>query len=468
MITVLGFLLLVAGIAFLAMRPYLSQEEIVQKETDKFGRENTKVTPKSSPILLSFSRKPIAITFALLGFLLMIQTSFWFYARDGFQYRIVTPTGGKYAVFTQGVKFVMPMSKIQEWQKYFDIKTINDGEPTEGVEGVIKGGIPMRFIDQVTADVQVSVRMQMPSDEESFLRLAQEFRHPENLVNNTLVPTVREQVINTGYMFAAQDYISGSAADFRATLDEQLKDGGYSVEKKEFNDTTYLNMDIKQEGDRQIKDIRTRYEVTKRLNAQGKPIRNPHDITKNNVKVSQVIVDAVELEAAFKKRLEAQRDISAQKRIEMEKIETAKAEQQRIVAEGERDKAKERAVQEKEQVGVLIAIETKLKQEETNKKLAQIQLETERLKAQSVKVSADAEAEKNRKLVFAGLTPQERAEWEYKTAVGVAEKFAGPNGLQLPTTYMSGGGDSKGGGNDALQQIMTMMLAKQLDSKGNK
>jgi len=460
MIAVLGLLLLVAGIVFLAMRPYLQTEDKTETVTDRFDREQTVKTPKSSPVLLSLSRRPIAIGFTIIGFILMIQSSFWFYARDGFQYRIVSPTGTKYAIFNQGVKFVMPMSKIQEWQKYFDIKSVNEGESTEGIEGVIKGGVPMRFIDQVTADVQVSVRMEMPSDEESFLRLAQEFRHPENLVNNTLVPTVREQIINTGYMFAAQDYISGSAADFRSTLDEQLKYGGFSVEKKEYNDTTFLNVNIKQEAtDRQIKDINTRYKVTKRLGADGKPIRNDHDIKKNNIIVSQVIVDEVILEEAFKKRLEKQRDISAQKRIEIEMIETAKAAQQRIVAEGERDKAAERAVQEKEQVGVLIAIETKLKQEETNKKLAQIQLETQEINTKKVKEEANGQYYKNLKLVQAGLTPQEKALWKYRSDSVTSANFSK---MTPPNVVINGG---SGSGNDLTNSLIQAEMAKKLMNK---
>ena len=38
-------------------------------------------------------------------------------------------------------------------------------------------------------------------------------------------------------------------------------------------------------------------------------------------------------------------------------------------------------------------------------------LEANRLKSQSVKVLADAQAYKNSRLVSAGLTPQEKAEW---------------------------------------------------------
>ena len=52
-----------------------------------------------------------------------------------------------------------------------------------------------------------------------------------NLVNNTIVPTVKEQLINTAYMFAAQDYISGEAQNFRQVFEEQLKGGAFAVEK---------------------------------------------------------------------------------------------------------------------------------------------------------------------------------------------------------------------------------------------
>ena len=72
-------------------------------------------------------------------------------------------------------------------------------------------------------------------------------------------------------------------------------------------------------------------------------------------------------EKVFKERLEKQRDESAKRQLEQQKIETAKSTQLRIVAEGERDKAQERVNQEKEQVKKLIAIETRLKEEKTNK-----------------------------------------------------------------------------------------------------
>jgi hypothetical protein len=390
-----------------------------------------------------------------LGMFLTLSNYLFFYSRFGHQYYLVYPTGGWSTVFTSGFKFRW-FATIQEWQKEIDIKVVDDNEPTEGIEGVIADkvtfqsasgreggkeifpGIGITFIDRVGAAVRVSVRMKMPEDPETFRALAESFRNPQNLINNTLIPTIKEQISNTGYMFAAQDYISGAATDFRQAVDDQLKYGGYSTQRIEFNDTIYSA--IQESGPRSIREINTRYKIIRKVDKDGVLIRIPHEITKNKVMVTQVIVDDVYPEPAFKERLEAQRDISAQKRIEMEKIETAKAEQQRIIVEGERDKAKERVDQEREQVKQLIAIETQLKQETTRKQLAEIALQTARLESEQNLVRERAQAEANRLKVAAGLTPQERAQIQKEIAIGVAEKIST---MQLPQVYIEGGADGK-------------------------
>lgn len=462
LLAVLGFVALAVGLTMILWNP---PNEIKETVRGRYGEQDQEVVV-SLPHALAFL-KNWKKGFAVLGVVFILLSASLMYARPGHAYYVVSPFGTESEIFSSGYKFVWPFSKVQEWQDYIDVKVVTEGEPTEGIEGIIVDGIPIRFIDQVAATVKISARFQIPKDPGSFRALAKEFRHPANLVNNTLIPTIKEQTINTGYMFMAQDYISGSASDFRQVLDDQLKNGGFSVEKKEYIDTTYVNSPIQQEDtQRTIGEIRTRYQLTKRLR-DGLPIRIPHDITKNNIIVSQVIVDEVSLEPAFKQRLEEQRDISAKKRVEIEKIETAKASQQRIIAEGERDKAAERATQEKEQVKKLIAIETRLKEEETNKKLAAIQLETEDLKARAVKVNADAEAYKNQRLVQAGLTPQERAEWNYKTTVDSWARIAGPTGFKMPETYVGGSG---AGGKSGDQDVLTLILVEMMkgNSKTNK
>lgn len=439
--TTIGIILAIVGLIFYLLRPHLSEENVFEGET--------KISSKAPPILLMFSQKTASAIF-IFGILFGMIPYLFFWAEPGYQYFLVHPSGNTGAITSQGIKW-RGFAKITPWQKYIDVKVLTDDEVATDIEGVMSP-IPIRFIDQVTAEVIISGRFQLPIDEESFIKLAVKFRTMNNLVQNTLVPTVREQSNNTGYMFSAQDYISGEAQNFRQTLDEQLKYGAYKVEKLEHVDTVYDDI---QSSNRKIKEIRTKYSVAKVLK-NGIPVRIPHEITENNIIVSQVIVDDVILEGIFRERLEAQRDESAKRQIEQQKVETAKAAQVRVIAEGERDKSSERVTQERIQVKKLIAIETLLKQEKTNKELAQIGLEISRLKAQERKVLADAKAYENAKLVKAGLTPQEKAEWNYKTSVGVAEKISE---ITFPVTMITGG-NSKGG--TPLESLIGAAMAKQL------
>lgn len=388
--------------------------------------------------------------------LVIFLTSSFFFADRGFNYLLVSPTGNMSAVMEQGIKFKLPGTKIDKWQKYIDVKVVADGteEDLDELEGIMTP-VPIRFIDQVTAKGHVSLRFMLPQDEPSFIKLAVKYRTMSNLVNNTIIPTVREQLINTGYMFAAQNYISGEAQSFRQTFEEQLKNGTYAVNKIENKDTIFNNIDMVNEA-RSIKEIQTSYQVEKILK-NGLPKRIPHELSENNIIVSQVIVDKIDLEATFKQRLEKQRDESAKRQLEQQMIETAKAEQQRIVAQGERDKAQERVNQEKEQVKTLIAIETKLKQEETNKKLATIQLETERLLSATVKVKADADAYEISKKVKAGITPEVKLQMELERDVKVAAEIAK---LNFPQTMIIGGN----GGGTPIESLIGAAMAKQLQS----
>lgn len=450
--TTFGILLVTLGVILFLLMPGLT------KSAQNMANNPTKqlnVFDRMTNVLVRLSNRALA-AMTLLGIMFIMLPYMFFWAEPGYQYLVVYPTGNKSAVMSEGIKW-RGFAQIIPWQKFIDVKVVESGENAEEIEGAMQP-IPIRFIDQVTAKAKLSTRFQLPTDEQSFIELAIEFRSLQNLVQNTLIPTVREVVSNTGYMFAAQDYISGSASDFRVAIDDQLKFGTYSVEKTEFRDTISTALE---EETRQIKEIRTRYEVKKRIDANNKTIRIKHDINENNIIVAQVIVDDVFLEKTFKKRLEAQRDESAKRQLEQQKIKTAKDAQARIVAEGERDKAAERVTQEKEQVKALIAIETLLKQEETNKKLAEIALQTERLTAEAEKVKADAEAYKNKKLVSAGLTPQEKAQFEKETAIGVAAEISN---IKFPTTMIMGGGE----GGTPLESLIGAAMAKQLIPKTKK
>ena len=418
------------------------------------------------------SIKKVAIVFIALisvSIVMFIASSAILNARDGFAYRVINPDGKKYAILEPGWKFVNPWANIQEWNKYIDIRTImydeESGEPLEdieGVEGIIPNTIPIRFTDQVTGKVELSIRAQIPEDEESFLNIAEIFRHPKNLTNNTLIPAIREQVINTTYMFTAEGYVNGEAGEYRQTIDDALKNGGFKMKKVEVPDTIYNTLlEDNVEGRRRtIKEIKTRYKTEKVLGADGLPIRYEHDINKYNITIAQAIIDRLELEPKFKQKLEQQRDIAAEKSIEADKIEKARISQQRIIAEGERDKAAERVAKEKQQVGTLIAIETRVKEEESKRQLAEIALKTSKLSSAKRKVDADAKRYELQQADGLSEEMKFKIEQEVKERIGVAQAIAGPNGITLPTNYTTLGGGSNGKSQDLTNLLLLKMLEK--------
>ena len=386
------------------------------------------------------------------------------FAREGHQYYVLTPTGHRYAITTPGFKIIVPFSKVEEWSKYMEVKAVkldsagNIAEDISGIEGVIPGGVKVMFIDRATADVFISARFEIPNDEDSFIKLVETYKTPQNLVNNTLLQTITEQLTNITFMYSADDYVSGGATDYKLTVEDALKNGGYVVRREEVMDTLFtpevLTVDSLVSKPRQIQEIR-KFTKNSKVIENGIPKRVQHEINANKVITAQVIVSDVILEKSFTDKLKQQRDISAEKIIEIQKIETARAAQQRIIAEGERDKAAERVDQEKAQVAKLINIETQVKEEESKRQLAEIAVQTAELEAKATLTRERAQAEANRMKVSAGLTPQERAEWEYKTAVGVAAEL---KSLKLPEIYFQGANGSSG--SSILEQLIGAEMAK--------
>ena len=134
------------------------------------------------------------------------------------------------------------------------------------------------------------------------------------------------------------------------------------------------------------------------------------------------------------------------------KTKAVEAQQQAILIEekGKAEAAQAKWKQEKEKA---LAV-TKAEQEREVSRLAAEKAEFDKKK---VIAQGEAEAAANRAKVSAGLTPQERAEWEYKTKVGVAEALAN---IHLPKVVMTG---NAGSGNTAMDAMGLKMMTDLVD-----
>lgn len=86
--------------------------------------------------------------------------------------------------------------------------------------------------------------------------------------------------------------------------------------------------------------------------------------------------------------------------------------------------------------------------------VAALQAKEAQEKAKKIVAEGKAQAEANRLKVQAGLTPQEKAEWEYKTTVGVAEALSKSNTRWVPEVMVGGSGN----GTNAMDAVGLNML----------
>ena len=90
---------------------------------------------------------------------------------------------------------------------------------------------------------------------------------------------------------------------------------------------------------------------------------------------------------------------------------------------------------------------TEVTKAEQEREVARLSAEKAEFDKKRIIAEGEAEAAANRAKVAAGLTPQEKIEWEYKTKVGVAEALSK---TKWPTIVMGG---SQSGGSNAMDVI---------------
>lgn len=442
MLTFIGILIIVIGLLSLLAKPILG--------TTKF---TSWATPKRS------------LQIVLLGLVLSIVTGAFFYAEPGTAYAVQYPWGGQKAVFRQGIHTKM-WGRLIPIQFELPIKYVipnSNGELGEQSEYAnVDDAKYWAFSDAVKARIATSVVIGINTDDDNqFLSVADRNKTEQNMIRSRIIPNIDQSIKNTCKLMDAQDYISGQASDFDRYFKDQLENGMYVLEEYSENQNREIIGDsstVRTVMNKESKQKRFRIQVR-----NGEPVREKGNSLKAyGLTVIQAVVTEIDWEETFDNRLQLQKEEVAQTQLEKQQAEREFYRAQKEKARGEADKAVERARLEKEQIQKTIAAETEAKVAEFNLTKEKKQYEVEKFKALSKKVAADAESYKNAKLVSAGLTPQERAEWEYKTSVHVAREL---KDLSLPEIFIEGSTGKTSDGN-LLQSLIGADLAKKMmDSK---
>lgn len=404
-----------------------------------------------------------SLQFTFLGIFMSIVTGMFFYAEPGTAYAVQYPWGTQKAVFKQGINTKMwgRLIPIQfEMPIKYVIPNSEGGFGDQSKYAYVDAARHWEFNDAVKGKIATSIVVSInTTDELQFLSVADRNKTEKNLIRSRIIPNIDQSIKNTCKLMAAQDYISGQAADFDRYFQDQLENGMYVLEEYIENekpdiigDSTIVRTVPNKESRK--KRFRIKYR-------NGQPVRVKGNSLKSyGLTVVQAVVNEIDWEETFDKRLQLQKEEVAQTQLEKQQAEREFYRAQKEKAKGEAEKAKERARLEKAQIQQTIAAETEAKVAEFNLIKEKKQYEVEQFKAKSKKVAADAQYYENAKLVSAGLTPQERAEWEYKTAVGVAQQL---KDLKLPETYIEGGKNGNNG--NLLESLIGAELAKKMIEK---
>lgn len=417
--------------------------------------------PIQDHVLLKWFTQKNSLRVILAGIIMSLFSGSLFYAEPGTAYAVQYPWGGQKAVFSQGIHTKM-WGRLIPLQFELPIKYVipnKDGSlGDQSVYANVDAAKYWAFSDAVKARIATSVVVSINTDDKiQFLSVADRNKTEQNMIRSRIIPNIDQSIKNTCKLMDAQDYISGQASDFDRYFKDQLENGMYVLEEYAQNQTREIignSSTIRTVVNNETKHKRFRIQIK-----DGEPVREKGNSLKAyGLKVIQAVVTEIDWEETFDNRLQLQKEEVAQTQLEKQQAEREFYRAQKEKARGEADKATERARLEKEQIQKTITAETEAKVAEFNLVKEKKQFEVEKFKALSKKIAADAESYQNAKLVSAGLTPQERAEWEYKTSVGVAREL---KELSLPEIFIEGGGNKSNNGN-LLESLIGADLARKM------
>jgi len=290
----------------------------------------------------------------------------------------------------------------------------------DGGQGSESDPIHVRFNDGGTADISGAIKYRLPADPVKRLKIHQDFKSYEALKHDLIRQTVAEAMMQTATLMKAEESYSTRRSEFTSLVEDQIKIGIYDVTAKEIKTADADGNEL------------VDHEVFVKKDSTGLPVvRKQSALQQYGIEVVSFTIKELDFDATIEALIQKKKE----------------AEQMKVVARANAEKAKQDAITAREQGNARIATEKadqdvqKVKEVTIAQKLfevAQLNRKQAEQDAAARVTTGRAEAEVNKLKVQAGLTPLERATIAKETAIGVAEQLAN---VQFPSTMILGGGN---------------------------
>jgi regulator of protease activity HflC (stomatin/prohibitin superfamily) len=302
--------------------------------------------------------------------------------------------------------------------------------------------IPVIFNDASDGKIYGSLRVKLPTDPMYLARIQTDYNGMDRLMQDLVRPTVTKVIYASGPLMSAFESYAEKKNDLIEYITDQLNNGVYKTTVKVIETTDPVT------GEKKTVKIAS---LIPDENAPGGYKRSESSpFAYYGLEIGQVSVSKIDYSDKVKRQIEQQQE--ANMAVQTSKARTLAAQQEAIRAE---EAGKTAAITAKWEQEKIKAVEvTKAEQEREVSRLAAEKAEFDKKK---IIAEGQAQAEANRLKVAAGLTPQEKAEWDYKTAVGIAEALANSKVSWVPSVMMNGG--TSNSNNSAMDAVgLNMML----------
>lgn len=322
------------------------------------------------------------------------------------------------------------------------------------------------------ADISGYLMYELPTDCDKLIELHKNQRSDKGIKHNLVRNAVLSAVRKTAPLFTAEEAKVTKIAEFRRLAEDQLVEGEYLTTIEVLKEKAGED-EVDSTGKVVKKAEVQEYRVTKlKLDTNGhRIITKKSPITQYGIVVKQLEIQNVKLDPKAQQQLDIVKEREMQRVANATAAETAKQKAITAKAEGDARIAEAKATQEVQKMTEVTMAEKEkavaILNAEREKEVARLEALKAIEVAKKIKAEKEAEAQANRALVAAGLSPQERAEWEYKTKVGVAEALAKSSHPLVPEIMMTGDGKNGGAGTamDAVGLNMLMDLTTKLSNK---
>ena len=287
----------------------------------------------------------------------------------------------------------------------------------DGGDGEAAAPIKVRFNDGGTALISGSIKFKLSLKEDNQLELHEDFKSFSAVQADLVRQTLTEALMQSATLMKAEESYSTRRSEFTTLAEEQIKYGIYETISEELIKTNAEGTEFL------VTEVRVK------TDDNGKPvIRKSSPFVRYDIQVLQFVIKDIDFDETIDNLIAKKKE----------------AEQQRIVAQANAEKAKQDAITAEEQGKARIATatanaEVEKATEVTNAEkasaVAEIKAKQEVLVAELNEKKANAnarallaekkaDAEANALLVRAGLTPEQKANIAKETAIGVAAELA--------------------------------------------